>query len=121
MNKRITFYEVLVYVAYSYYLLLGLAWFIMSLWHVGFFNPWAFFIVIVFSVQCYYRHKLTNLILGVLTLFLSIWELMELINSPDVGNTYNSVSQGLMWFCVVSIIMAGILLFSYTKLSFKDR
>lgn len=125
MDNKITFYEKLVYVAYGFYLLLGLVWFIMSMINSHFFNVQAFILIVAFAAQIYYKHRLTNLILGVLGLFLSIWMLMSLINTPDSVvnglNTYDSFTKGLMWFSVLSIIMAGILMFSYTKLSFKDR
>jgi len=125
MKQRITFYEVLVFVAYGFYFLLGVIWFVMSMANSHVFNVQAFTLVVAFSVQMYYRHKLTNLILGVVVLFLSIWMLMSLINAPDGvtngRNIYDSFTKGLMLFSVLSIVLAGILMFSYTKLSFKDR
>ncbi|MFI5196342.1 MAG: hypothetical protein ACHQD8_04570 [Chitinophagales bacterium] len=129
MKKKITFYEVLVFIAYSFYLLLGLVWFIMSLFRTGVlnihdFNPWAFFITIAFGAQFYFRHRLTNLILGILALFFSIWMLLDVINTYNLmakQATYDNLAKGFLWFCLVSMIMALILIFGYTKLSFKDR
>ena len=124
MKKKITFYEILVFIAYSFYLLLGLAWFIMSLTGSKVFNAQAFFIIVAFGAQFYFRHRLTNLILGILALFFSIWMLLDVINTYDLmakNATYDNLSRGFLWFCLMSIIMAVILIFGYTKLSFKDR
>ena len=123
-NKKLSFYEVLVFVAYGYYILLGLVWFGMSLWGSHRFNAEALFIVVVFGTQLYFKHKLTNLILGILSLFFSIWMLLDVFSSFDLmakGAKIDGLSGGLMCFCFFSMIMAGILIFSYTKLSFKDQ
>jgi hypothetical protein len=123
-KQQLTFYEVLVFVAYGYYLLLGLVWFIMSLAGSHQFNAEAFFIIVIFSAQLYFRHRLTNLILGILSLFFSIWMLLDVFSSFDLmakGAHIDGLSGGLMCFSFLSMVMAGILIFSYTKLSFKDR
>ena len=123
-KKKLSFYEVLVFAAYGFYLLLGLVWFMMSLVRSHQFNAEALFIVVVFATQVYFKHRLTNLILGILALFFSIWMLLDVINSFDLmakGAHIDGLSGGLMFFCVFSMIMSGILIFSYTKLSFKDR
>jgi len=122
-NKKLSFYEVLVLGAYGYYLLLGLVWFGMSLWGSHQFNAEALFIVVAFATQFYFKHRLTNLILGILALFFSIWMLLDVFSSFDLmakGAHIDGLSGGLMVFCFVSMIVAGILIFSYTKLSFKD-
>jgi hypothetical protein len=122
-NKKLSFYEWLVFGAYGYYLLLGLIWFGMSLWGSHQFNAEALFIVAAFATQIYFKHMLTNLILGILALFFSIWMLLDVFSTFDLmaKNTHvDGLSGGLMVFCFVSMIMAGILIFSYTKLSFKD-
>ena len=123
-NKKLSFYEVLVIVACSFFILFGLTWFIVSLMNGGGFNPWAFLIIGVFGAQLYFRHRLTNLILGVLALFFSIWFLLEVINTYDLmakNAAYDGLTKGFLWFCLISIIMSVILIFGYTKLSFKDR
>src|ERR1043166_2494715 len=78
-EKKHSFYEIMVYVAYGFFILLGLGWFSGSLFVGGFFNYWAFLIMVVFGLQAYFRHKLTNLILGVLTLPLSILGTLQFI------------------------------------------
>ena len=123
-NKKLSFYEILVFVAYGFYMLLGLVWFLMSMFRNHEFNAQGLFIVVVFATQVYFRHRLTNLILGILTLFFSIWMLLDVVNSFNLmakGAQMDVLSRGLMIFCVFSMIMSGILIFSYTKLSFKDQ
>ena len=117
-------YEILVFVAYGFYLLLGGAWFVMSLVQGHQLNLQALFIIIVFATQVYFKHRLTNLIVGILTLFFSIWMLLDVINSSNLmakGAVIDGLDKGLMAFCIFSMIMSGILIFSYTKLSFKDQ
>jgi hypothetical protein len=122
-KKKITLYEVLTFIAYGFYILLGATWFLTSFSASGRFNYQAFTLTVVFAVQTYYRHRLTNLILGVLTLFLSIFMLMDVLNQFDLmakGATFDGFIKSLIALCFFSIIMSGILMFSYLKLSFKD-
>lgn len=121
-KKKITFYEILVYVAYAFFILLGLSWFLMSL--SGGFNTTAFFITAVFAVQAFYRHRLTNLILGILALFFSIFMLMDTINTfnlMDKHAVYDAFTKIMMGMSLFGIVMSVILVFSYLKFSFKDQ
>jgi len=124
-KKKVTFYEVLVYVAYGYFILLGLTWFLISfLSHGGHFNYTAFSIMVIFCVQAYYQHRLTNLILGILALFFSIFMLLDVLNTFDLmakDAVFDGLVKSLMGLSVFSIIMSIILIFSYAKLSFIDR
>ncbi len=54
-DKKITLYGVLVYVAYSFFILLGLTWFIVSFLSSGHFNLQAFMLILVFSVQAWFK------------------------------------------------------------------
>ena len=124
MKKKITFYEVLVYIAYAFYILLGLSWFVMTFTSSGRFNYTAFFILVTFSVQAYYRHKLTNLILGVLSLFYSIFMLLDVINTFDLmakTAVYDGITKLLLGLSLFSMVLSIILVFSYAKLTFKDE
>jgi len=124
MKGKITFYEILVFIAYGFFLLLGLAWLLVSMLSGGFFNIVAFVIVAVFGAQFYFRHRVANFVIGILTLFFSIWMLLDVVNTLNLmakGAGGDGYSRGWLWFCLVSIIMSGILMFSYTKLSFKDQ
>lgn len=122
-QKKISFYEILTYVAYAFYILLGGSWFFMSMAGSGRFNYQAFTLLAVFAVQAYYKHRLTNLILGVLTLFLSIFMLMDVLSTFNLfakGAIFDGLVKTLLALCFFSIIMSGILMFSYLKLSFKN-
>jgi hypothetical protein len=123
ISKKIGFYQALVFIAYAFYILLGASWFYMSFSGSGRFNYQAFMLAVVFGVQAYYRHRLTDLILGVLTMFLSIFMLMDVLNTFDLmakGAVIDGFIKILLGLCFFSIIMSGILMFSYLKLSFKD-
>lgn len=128
MKKRLTFYEVLVFIAYGFYILLGLAWFVVSLLNIGqnrpHFNYQAFFIVVTFAVQAYFRHKLTNLVLGILTLILSIFVTLQIISDYDLmakNASLDGAGKTLLTLSVLSIVLSVILIFSYAKLSLQDE
>jgi hypothetical protein len=124
-KTRVTSYEVLIYIAYGFFILLGLTWFTMSLMGGSGFNATAFFIVAAFGVQTYYRHRLTNLILGVLALFFSIFMLMDVLSTFNLLDAKHAVFDGftkaLMAMSVFSIGMSIVLVFGYVKMSFKDQ
>jgi hypothetical protein len=112
-------YKVFVYIAYGFYILIGLIWFALSFVYTGHFDYIAFSIIAVFSVQAYFRHKLTNLILGILTLFFSIFMLLQAVYEAR-HNHFNTMSVVFVSTWAFSLIMSGILIFSYLRLSFKD-
>ena len=119
-KKRFSGYELIVFTAYGYFLLLGLV-FLMLSWYISG-NPSyvALLIIAVFSAQCWFRHKLGNLIIGVLTLGGSIFGLLEFLSTGLKGG-FNSFTITMTSIFVAGIIFSGILIFSYTRLSFKDR
>ena len=78
----------------------------------------------VFAIQAYYHHKLTNLILGILVLFFSIFMLLDVINAANLMDkhaVYTTLTKGLLAVSLLSVVMSVILVFSYTRLSFKDE
>ena len=119
-DTRVTFYEKLVYVAYGFYLIVGATWFILSLYFGHVFNYWAFGTVAIFAVQAYHKHRLTNLILGILALAVSIFWVLEF---TWLGQTtgFNLFVKVMLSVFALSVIFGGILIFGYAKLSFKDR
>jgi hypothetical protein len=122
-KRKVTFFEIMVFIAYGFYILFGASWFLMSFTGSGRFNYQAFTLLVVFGVQAYYRHRLTNLILGVLTLFLSFFMLMDVLSTFNLmakGATFDGLVKTLIGLCATSIIMSGILMFSYLKMSFKE-
>ena len=121
--SRPSTYQLMVYAAYGFYLLLGLAWFLLSWFNNGRLNLQALFLVLVFGVQCYHRHLLTNLILGVVGLFASIFMLLQALNfaiPAAHGQSMDTISRVLITLPLVSIVASGILVFSYYKLNFKS-
>ncbi len=118
-KQKLSSYEKLVYVAYGYFILLGVIDLLLSFLWGGFFNYWAFIALAVFGIQAWYKHKVANLILGVLTLTGSIFATLEFLSKGHKSgfNFFVNVMTGVS---VVGLIMSVILIFSYTKLSFKD-
>lgn len=120
MNNKLSFYEKIVYLAYGYFILFALLWLVASFYFGGYFNYWASATLIIFATQAYYRKKLTNLILGILSFGLSIyWTLEFLYMGSKTG--YDLFVNIMLSVSVISTIMAVILIFGYTKLSFKDQ
>ena len=123
-NRKATFFEICVYIAYGFFILLGAIWFLVNFVKTGHFNYQAFMLTAVFGIQAYFRHRLTNLILGILVLFLSVFMLLDVISEFNLmakGAVYDALVRSLMALSLLSIALSGILIFSYTKLSFKDQ
>ncbi len=119
-KQKLSVYEVLVYIAYAYFILLGSIDLILSFLWGGVFSYLGFFVVAVFALQAWHKHKLLNLILGVLVLACSIFATLEfLAKAHKIGfNFFTGVMSGIS---LGGILMGIVLIFSYTKLSFKDR
>lgn len=120
MSKQFSTYEKLVFAAYGYFILIALCWLTANIVIGGFFNPWASATVLLFVAQAYFRKRLTNLILGILIFGVSIFWLLEF---TFLGKTtgFDIFVNTMLILSVISIIMSGILIFSYTKLGFKDQ
>jgi hypothetical protein len=120
IKRELSTYEKLVNVAYGFYILLGLVWLLMSLFFGHYFSYQAFIILAVFAAQAWYKHLLTNLILGVLLIGISIFCALEfMLLGGKTG--FDLFVNAMMGTCIVSVVMSGILVFSYMKLSFMDR
>ena len=118
-EHKLSLFEKLVYAAYSYYILLGLVWLIMNMVFGHYFNSYPFVVVAVFSAQAYFKHKLSNLLLGVILFFLSIYSVLEFLLMA--GKTGFSVFPVVMMvLSALSVGFSGILIFSYMKLSFQS-
>ncbi|MCW3123220.1 MAG: hypothetical protein JWQ38_2712 [Flavipsychrobacter sp.] len=116
----IAVYKRVLNVAYGFYMLLGLAWVVMSAIFGHTFNYQALLATAMFGVQVYYKTKLVNLILGIILFFLSIYSLLDFLamGGKSGFNGFVNVMAGLSF---ISIVMAGILIFSYLKLSFAEN
>ena len=117
---QVTLYKRLQAVAYGFYLLLGAAWVIMSLIFGQYFNYTACLVTAMFAVQVYYKNKLLNLLLGIVLLFLSVYSLFDFLVMGDKSG-FNGFVNVMAALSFTSIIMAGLLVFSYLKLSLADR
>lgn len=123
VQSRVSTYQVLVYLAYGFYFLLGASWFGLGMYNGGHFNSAAFFILAIFATQMYYKNLLANLILGIVGLLFSIFMLLQALNYAIPAakkGPLPAFQQVLVAVPVVSVIMAGVLIFSYLKLNFKD-
>lgn len=121
-NSSTNSYQKWVYLAYGFYLLLGVTWFTIAMLN-GHFNVTALVITIMFGAQFYYKHLITNLILGAVTLFGSVFFLLQSIsNAVGAAKAHQLIffDKLLVGLSVTSLIMGGILIFSYIRLGFKD-
>ena len=119
-KKRKSSVEIMVLVAYSYFLLISMAFFIARLYITGEFSILPVFLVLVFAIQAWFSNKLANLIIGILTLIGSIFGTLEFL-SLGLRTGFNTFSGTMELMSVAGVILSGILIFSYTHLSFRDR
>ena len=118
--KKPSFYEILLFIAYGFYILLGLLLTLGFLYWGKYFNPWSFSLVLIFGSQAYFRHRLTNLILGIFMLGISVFlsaQFFSMISSKD-GLIFGNFLIGLS---LTSVVLSIIMIFGYLKLSFIDR
>ena len=124
MKKKITTYEVLVYIAFAFFILLNGTWFAIGLLREGHFNLYALGITLVFVIQAYFQNRIANLILGLLSLIGCIWMLLTFISEFNLmakDAVFDSLIKSLMGICILGIVMSCLIVFSYTKLSFKEQ
>ena len=115
-------YLTLVFIAYGFYILLGLSWLVVSLLNNHNLNPYAVFLVVIFGAQCYYKHVLTNLILGVMALLFSIYMFLFAMNGAVAASRSGGLTlfdQSMVAMTVCSILFSVILIFSFLKLNFR--
>lgn len=116
---KIRGYEWWVYSAYLFFWLVGLGWLVLTFFFGRVISAEAIIAVIAFSIQAWWRNRLANLILGILTLIVSIFVTLEFLALGfKVG--YSSFGLTMLSFSVAGLIFSGILIFSYTKLSFRE-
>ncbi len=118
-KKKLSGYEKMVLVAYGYFALLGLVFLVLRLYFSHTFSYIALFVIGVFAAQAWYRHKLSNLIIGVIALAVSIFSLLEFL-AAGFAKPVNLFSGTMLLLAVLGILFSGLLIFSYVKLSFKE-
>ena len=110
-------YGILLLIAYVFFILLGAIWFISLLVSFGSFNLQSFVLMTVFAVQLFLRKKLMNLILGILTLFFSLWFLLQVgalyTSAQKVADVSTQIFKIGFLLSIISLIFSGILIFSY--------
>lgn len=105
-------YGWLVLAAYIFFLLTGIIW--------VYEQPTLYSIVFTafFAAQLYFKHRLANLIAGVLLLFVSIIELLNTLAATYGKDHFDG--RILIPFGILSIFFSGILIFSYRR-AFLER
>jgi len=118
-RQRVHFFQVLVNIAYGYFLLFFLTWFVMSLANSHRFNYIAFVLTAAFGLMAYFKKPMANLIAGLIFLFISIYWLLESLSGIKPGQM-DALDRVLISLPAITLIMSGILVFSYMRLNFKD-
>jgi hypothetical protein len=117
MNK--TQYSKLVLGTYVFYMLLSLAWFVTSLAVGGYVNFFALVTFAAFAAQFYFKHRITNLVLGILVLPASIYGALFFLSWG--GNSgFDTFISVMIALSIASIAASIILVFGYLKLSFNN-
>jgi len=119
-QKKLSGYEKLVLVAYGYFMLIALVFLLLRLYVAGDISYVALVVMAVFAMQFWHRHRLANLIIGVLTLGSSIFALLEFL-AAGMKSSFNSFYITMTSVFVAAIVFSGILVFSYARLSFHDH
>ncbi len=123
-SKKNTFFKIIVYIAYTFYILFGLVWLMTNFLTSKHLNIWAMLIIVIFSVIAYLRNKLANLIAGVISMFFSFYLLMGVASNFNLmvkGAIYDGMVISMLSICFVSILLSGFLIFSYVKFSDFDK
>lgn len=113
-------YERLATAAHIFYILLTLSWFITSYIVGSYINYISLLMFGIFCVQAYYNHRVSNLVLGLITMPASIfWGLQFLFIGGKTG--FDAFTNIMMLLSVLSFVFSIILVFSYLKMSFGDN
>ena len=111
-------FQKLVNGAYGFFIILSLAWLVTSAVNNHKLNLAALVLLIVFGVQAYVKHLFANLIIGILTLFFSIFMLLNVIDT--FVNAHMPLALGILsCLAILSIVCSLIMIFSYKKLNLE--
>jgi uncharacterized membrane protein YhhN len=80
----------------------------------------ALITVVVFALQIWFKHKLGNLIIGVVTFAASIFVMLEFL-SRSIKAGFNSFNGCMTALFGLAMLFSGILIFSYTKFAFREQ
>jgi hypothetical protein len=121
--KKTGVYQILVYIAYAYFILFSGFWLYTSFDQNHRINYVALAILIAFVAQCYFKNRIANLVIGIIGLAISIFMFLETCSTFDLfkkGAQFDLLVKSLLWACGISIVLSGILIFSYMMLN-KDN
>ncbi len=116
-------YTKLVAIAKYYYAAISILWLLLGLNRNGGINPVALFVLIVFGWMIKSKNLLANLIVGILTMFVSVYMVLQSLNHffTDLKAHNGSLLNLLLVFMTINcLLMSFILIFSYLKLKFED-
>ena len=116
IKEKKSVYEIMLLVAYGFYMLVGLLFLAGSLYWGKLFNYWAFSLFALFASQAYLQHRLTNLILGIPILAISIFFALQFISMDK-----NVIINSMLGISLSSIVLSIIMIFGYLKMSFKEN
>lgn len=121
--KKTGVYQILVYIAYAYFMIISGFWLYANFDKNHNIQPLALIIFITFAAQYYFKNKIGNLIIGVITLAISIFIFLETCSVNDLfkkGAQFDPWVKALLSISGLGIILSGILIFSYMMLN-KDN
>ncbi len=116
-------FQKVVFGAYTYFLLLFGANVILSGMQ-GKLNWFAAMFTIVFLAQFYFKHKMTNLITGVILLLTTIYFFLEALmgfKQAAAAKTLESFDYIMLGITGLGIVSSVILIMSFYKLSFHEE
>lgn len=121
-NNRFS-YQTLVNIATGFFIAFGLGLFLITLIKDKRIDSMALLMVLVFAAQHYFKHLLTYLILGIVTMFMSIFMLLGWLNWFLVlvkAHKLTPTDAYLLFLPLTCLTFSGILVFSFQKLNFKE-
>lgn len=112
-------YRRLVTTAHGYFTGLALTWFLVSFFVGGYVNYISLLTFAIFCAQLYFKHRVANLILGIIILPAAIFWGLQFLYAGGSGG-FDAFVNVMLLLTLASIFFAIIMVFGYLKLSFGD-
>ena len=111
-------FGVLVFSAYVYFLLIGVALLIIYSNILVGGIPTIFFLI-----QLYYKNRIANLVSGIILLMISIFIFLERLSGlgGTQQNIYPTLSAVTFVISSLNVILSGVLLFSFLRAFYKKE
>jgi|GEM_PF-4033931 len=119
MQKKLS-YRKLVYAAYGFLILLSLSWVVAGFYAGGGINYNALIMLVIFTIQAYYNHRIANLVVGIIVLLISIFGTLHFVAWGGKAG-FDPFIYGMVGAGILSIAASIILMFSYLKMSFEGK